>query len=401
MEIEKTVFISYRHTNAMHARAIFQHLHTHGYDVFLDSESIGSGDFEQIILGQIKARAHFLVILTPSALENCSNPQDWLRREIETALDSRRNIVPLVFDGFSFKDVEGALVGKLALVKKYQALPIYSEYFDAAMDRLCNQRLNTSLDMILHPTPDAERKIVEHIIQNETAQPQVTEDQLGAGEYFERGLNASLLHDYKFAIYCYNEAIRLNSQYVYAYVNRGAIHNKLNQFRTAIIDFNKSIEIEPNLTVAYINRGISKTALKKYEQAIDDFNKALEIDPTIEPSRVYCGRGIAYASKGDYEHALVDFNKALEIDPNYAAAYTNRGSLYLDKGKYDNAISDCTKALDIDPKSSDAYNNRAVAYYHIGAYPQAFVDYKNALKFNPNHEHARKGLKILEDHWPG
>src|ERR1700730_7164570 len=37
-------------------------------------------------------RAHFLVLLTPSALEHCGDPKDWLRREIETAMESRRNV---------------------------------------------------------------------------------------------------------------------------------------------------------------------------------------------------------------------------------------------------------------------------------------------------------------------
>src|SRR6266542_6371105 len=85
--IEKTVFISYRHTNSFMARAVYQSLTAKGYDVFFDYEGINSGDFEQIILGNLRARAHFLVILTPSALERCNDPKDWLRREIEIALD--------------------------------------------------------------------------------------------------------------------------------------------------------------------------------------------------------------------------------------------------------------------------------------------------------------------------
>jgi len=86
-KIEKTVFISYRRTNVSWALAIYQYLTHQGYDVFFDYKSIASGDFEQIILANIKSRAHFLVILTPSALERCSEPNDWLRREIECALE--------------------------------------------------------------------------------------------------------------------------------------------------------------------------------------------------------------------------------------------------------------------------------------------------------------------------
>ncbi|HRF97930.1 MAG TPA: toll/interleukin-1 receptor domain-containing protein, partial [Aggregatilineales bacterium] len=70
-KIEKTVFISYRRTNSFHALAIYQALRARGYDVFIDYASIDSGKFDDIILNQIKARAHFIVILTPSALERC------------------------------------------------------------------------------------------------------------------------------------------------------------------------------------------------------------------------------------------------------------------------------------------------------------------------------------------
>ena len=88
----------------------------HNYDVFIDYTGIRSGDFELVIVESIKARAHFVVLLSPSTLERTDRPGDMLRREIETALDSRRNIVPLLFDGFSFDTpaVERQLTGSLA-----------------------------------------------------------------------------------------------------------------------------------------------------------------------------------------------------------------------------------------------------------------------------------------------
>ena len=113
--IEKTVFLSYRRTNIPWALAIFQNLTQFGYDVFFDFSGIASGDFETVILENIHARAHFLVLLTPSALERCGDPDDWLRREIEAALESRRNIVPLMLEGFDFgtPTIANQLTGKL------------------------------------------------------------------------------------------------------------------------------------------------------------------------------------------------------------------------------------------------------------------------------------------------
>src|SRR5262245_21151915 len=54
---------------------------------------------ESFLETYLRARILF-VLLTPSALERCSDPSDWLRREIETALDNKRNIVPLILEGF-------------------------------------------------------------------------------------------------------------------------------------------------------------------------------------------------------------------------------------------------------------------------------------------------------------
>jgi hypothetical protein len=151
--IEKTVFLSYRRANASWALAIFQNLTNHGYDVFFDFNGIASGDFEQAILGNINARAHFLVLLTPSSLSRCSEPGDWLRREIETAMSVQRNIVPLMLEGFDFDAPENAsqLMGSLAGLRRYNALRVYAEYFSEAMGHLRERYLNVPLDAVLHP----------------------------------------------------------------------------------------------------------------------------------------------------------------------------------------------------------------------------------------------------------
>jgi len=151
--IEKTVFISYRRTNLSWALAVFQNLTSRGYDAFLDYDGIGPGDFESAILGNITSRAHFLILLTPSALERCGEPGDWLRREIETALDSKRNIVPLMLEGFSFStpQIAGQLTGTLARLKKYNGLEIPATYFLEAMEKLHTKFLNLPLDAVVHP----------------------------------------------------------------------------------------------------------------------------------------------------------------------------------------------------------------------------------------------------------
>ena len=160
--IEKTVFISYRRTDVYTALAIYENLKNQGYDVFFDYRSISSGDFEQIITSNIRARAHFLLILTPTVLDRCNEPGDWLRREIEIAIDEKRNIIPLFFNGFRFGDpsVSKMLTGKLGNLGRYNGLNVHEDYFDEAMHRLRTQYLNKPLNTVLHPVSTQVQKVV-------------------------------------------------------------------------------------------------------------------------------------------------------------------------------------------------------------------------------------------------
>ncbi len=56
-------------------------LRSNGYDVFMDVESIHSGMFNTIILNQIKARAHFLIVLTPGTVERFGSADDLSERD--------------------------------------------------------------------------------------------------------------------------------------------------------------------------------------------------------------------------------------------------------------------------------------------------------------------------------
>jgi hypothetical protein len=162
--IEKTVFVSYRRTDEPWGLAIFQHLTQHGYDVFIDYEGIGSGNFGTIILENIRARAHFLVLLTPTALKRCGDPKDWMRREIEAALDSQRNIVPLMLEGFDFSTpaIANQLTGRLAALKEKNALEIpRARFFLSEMERLRNSFLNVPVDAVLHPASDSAQQVAK------------------------------------------------------------------------------------------------------------------------------------------------------------------------------------------------------------------------------------------------
>jgi hypothetical protein len=202
------------------ALAIFHDLTHHGYDVFFDFQGIASGDFESVILGNITARAHFQVLLTPSALGRSNDPSDWLRREIETAIDSQRNIVPLMLEGFDFgkPKIAGQLRGKLAALRYYNGPSIPAEYFDAAMERLRDKYLNVPLAAVLHPASRSAQQAAKEQTTAAHAAPAVQEEELTAQQWFERGFAAVDLDE---KLRFYSGAIRLKRDYAEAFYNQG------------------------------------------------------------------------------------------------------------------------------------------------------------------------------------
>jgi tetratricopeptide (TPR) repeat protein len=305
--VEKTVFISYRRaTGSIWALAIAQNLTQHGYDVFFDFQGIASGDFEQVILQNIRARAHFLLLLTPSALERIDEPNNWLRREIIIALEERRNIVPIMLEGFDFSTpaIGKHLIGPLSALKAYNGLTVPIEYFDEAMHRLRNRHLNTAVAAVLHPASTvAEGAAIE---QREAvdAAPAVRTEELTAERWFERGVDAS---DVEAKVLYYTEAIRLRNDFVAAYNNRGLARRKKGDLEGALADFSEAIRLDPDFAIAYNNRAFGRQQKGDIEGAMADFDAAVQRSP--KRAYVYNNRGMARRDQGDVDGALETSSK--------------------------------------------------------------------------------------------
>lgn len=103
---DKTVFLSYRqdHTGRAVAGRLFAVLEDEGYKVFRDVESMTAGEWRRQISDAISRCAHFLLVVTPGALDPRADDTDWVREEYEIARQSRRNIVPVLEESINFKE---------------------------------------------------------------------------------------------------------------------------------------------------------------------------------------------------------------------------------------------------------------------------------------------------------
>ncbi|XP_033747198.1 sterile alpha and TIR motif-containing protein 1-like isoform X1 [Pecten maximus] len=132
------VFISYRRSNGSQLASLLKvHLQLRGFTVFIDIERLRAGKFDENLLMNIKLARHFLLVLTPDALDRCKGDdeqQDWIHKEIVTALESDCNIIP-VLDNFEWP-VPEELPTDMQQVVYFNGVRWVHDYQDACVDKV-------------------------------------------------------------------------------------------------------------------------------------------------------------------------------------------------------------------------------------------------------------------------
>lgn len=128
------------------ARPLKSELERRGYRVFLDFDELKDGVFDRRIMEAIEASPIFMIVLSPHALDRCVNADDWVRREIEYALERGRHFIPvnpdLSFDGFP-ADLPDSL--KAGLGQHQFSEVMFGQLFMASVDKMVRDRIEPLL----------------------------------------------------------------------------------------------------------------------------------------------------------------------------------------------------------------------------------------------------------------
>lgn len=97
------VFISYRREGGLDfSSRLYEKLTSNGYTTFFDLEGIKAGRFDTQIYKKIERSDNFVVVLSPHCLDRCISEDDWVRLELEKALELNKNIILILMQGFEF-----------------------------------------------------------------------------------------------------------------------------------------------------------------------------------------------------------------------------------------------------------------------------------------------------------
>ncbi|MBR1633519.1 MAG: toll/interleukin-1 receptor domain-containing protein [Lachnospiraceae bacterium] len=141
------VFIGYRReTGAETAKHLRDVLKARGYRVFFDTDTLSAGNFDEELLRTVKECDDYIIVLSLGTLDRCWDEGDWIRRELECALKTGKNIVPIMFDDFAFPE---KLPEEINEIRWKSGIQVNVQYFDAAVNRLITFLTKKPWDVVI------------------------------------------------------------------------------------------------------------------------------------------------------------------------------------------------------------------------------------------------------------
>ena len=143
------IFISYRRagTGRETARSIEVMLEKLGYEVFLDLNELRDGAYEERIMAALDSAPVVLFILTPNSLDRCVNEDDWVRKELTTAIKAKKQLIPVNPDNKFTKVPEGIPEEIKNAIETIQHSDIMiGSLFQESINKMVKERIEPYID---------------------------------------------------------------------------------------------------------------------------------------------------------------------------------------------------------------------------------------------------------------
>src|SRR5260370_18336588 len=100
------------------------------------------------------------------------------------------------------------------------------------------------------------------------------------------------------------------------WVREGNALYNLKRYEEALGTFEQAIRLDPNYSYAYYYKGNALNDLKRYEEAVQAFEQAIHLDPDDADNYQYKGNSLCDLKH--YAEAVQSCEQASHLDPNYS-----------------------------------------------------------------------------------
>lgn len=196
------------------------------------------------------------------------------------------------------------------------------------------------------------------------------------------------------AIAQYQEALRLNPNYVEAHYNLGRALAMLDRTPEAIAQYEEALRLNPGYVNAHYNLGLTLEKMPgRMNEAIAQYEETLRLKPDFAEAHFALGSDLQ-AMPGRLNDAIVQYREGLLLKPDYADAHYNLAcALQADPSRLGEAATQYEEALRLKPDFPDAhYNLGCILQMNPGRLDEAIAQYKEALRLRPDFPEAHDSL---------
>ena len=173
----------------------------------------------------------------------------------------------------------------------------------------------------------------------------------------------------------------------------GKAQVKENNLEKAIACYQEAIRLQGDYVAAYNQLGNVLQTLGKSEEAIACYQKVLEINPNM--AAAHCNLGSIWQIQGKTEEAIAAYQRAIKLKPDFGLAYQNLGKLYGNQHQLRAAENCLNQALKLQPKNPQIHQELGNIIKQMGRIEDALICFRNAIKLNPQFSEAYYSLGCL------
>jgi tetratricopeptide (TPR) repeat protein len=207
--------------------------------------------------------------------------------------------------------------------------------------------------------------------------------------YTNIAYNESELHNQDKTLAYDSIAIKYNPAYGRAHFIRGNAYVTLKDYKTAIFEYEKAVRLYTDyhnlrvISIWYVALGEAKRLDKQYKEAINSYSFALKIDP--DDRLAYWSRAGVYYIHKDYDLAEKDYANAISYyqgqDIQLSELYHDKANTEMAQGLLPQSVKDDSAALAHDPKNKSVYYDMANVYKQNGEYQKSIDLYNKVMDF--------------------
>jgi tetratricopeptide (TPR) repeat protein len=148
------------------------------------------------------------------------------------------------------------------------------------------------------------------------------------------------------ALTCFDNALKLDGNYVHALAKRAEVMEAMGKLVEATECYSKAIEADPGNLDYWASKGTALLRLGRYDESVYCYDAVLAKNPTN--TMALYNKGLALASSKDrMPEALACFQMATQYDPGYIRAWFLRAHLERTLGRCAESIASCKAFLEL------------------------------------------------------